>query len=82
MKDQAPTKGIGGMPVPVEGKIKLLLTLGAPTTTQTQYVQFLVVKLPLAYNAILGRPVLYEFEVATSIRYLCMKFYTEGEWLP
>lgn len=38
VKDQAPVKGIGMVPVPVEGKIKLLLTLGAPPTTRTQYV--------------------------------------------
>lgn len=30
------------------------------------------------YNAILGRPVLFDFELATIIRYLCMKFLTEG----
>lgn len=29
-KDQAPIKGIGGTPVQVEGKIKLLLTLRMP----------------------------------------------------
>lgn len=39
---------------------------------------FLVVRLPLVYNAILGQPILYDFEIATSIRWLCMKFPTEG----
>lgn len=37
-----------------------------------------MVKLLLAYNAIRGRPVLYDFEAATSIQYLCMKFFTKG----
>lgn len=36
-----------------------------------------MIKLPLVYNAILGRPVLYDFAVATNIWYLCMKFPTE-----
>lgn len=70
--DQAPPNGISVMPLQVEEKIKLLLTLDAPSTARTQCAQFLMVKL-------LDRPVLYDFEVATSIQYLCMKFPTEGE---
>lgn len=74
VKDQAPVKDIEGTSIPAEGKIKLLLTLGIPSTTQTQYAMVLVVKLPLVYNTILGQLMLYEFKVATSIQYLCMKF--------
>lgn len=33
VKDQAPVKGIGGVPMPVEGKVQLLLTLVVPLTT-------------------------------------------------
>ncbi|XP_043809729.1 uncharacterized protein LOC122723055 [Manihot esculenta] len=78
VRDQAPVKGIGGAPVPVEGKVKLALTPGEAPSTRTHYAVFLVVKLPLSYNAILGRLVLYDFEVVTSIRYLTMKFPTEA----
>ncbi|XP_021631859.2 uncharacterized protein LOC110629255 [Manihot esculenta] len=78
VRDQAPVMGIGGVPVPVEGKVKLALTLGEAPLARTHYAVFLVVKLPLNYNAILGRPVLYDFEVVTSIRYLAMKFPTEA----
>lgn len=39
---------------------------------------FQVVKLPLSYNAILGRLILYDFEVVTSILYLTMKFPTKA----
>ncbi|XP_043816658.1 uncharacterized protein LOC110624299 [Manihot esculenta] len=78
VRDQAPVKGIGGVPVPVEGKVKLALTLGEAPRTRTHYAVFLVVKLPLSYNAILGRPALFDFEVVTSIRYLAMKFPTEA----
>ncbi|XP_043811021.1 uncharacterized protein LOC122723298 [Manihot esculenta] len=52
--DQAPVKGIEGVPVPVEGKVKLALTLGEAPRTRTHYAVFLVVKLPLSYNTILG----------------------------
>ncbi|XP_021629069.1 uncharacterized protein LOC110627129 [Manihot esculenta] len=77
MRDQAPVKGIGGTPVAVEGKVKVALTLGEPPLSRTHYAVFLVVKLLLSYNAILGRPVLYDFEVVTNIRYLTMKFPAE-----
>ncbi|XP_043809109.1 uncharacterized protein LOC122722469 [Manihot esculenta] len=78
VRDQAPVKGIRGVPVSVEGKVKLALTLGEAPRTRTHYAVFLVVKLPLSYNAILGRPALFDFEVVTSIRYLAMKFPTEA----
>ncbi|XP_021607785.1 uncharacterized protein LOC110611708 [Manihot esculenta] len=78
VRDQAPVEGIGGVPVPIEGKVKLALTLGEAPLARTHYAVFLVVKLPLNYNAILGRPVMYDFEVVTSIRYLAMKFPTEA----
>ncbi|KAG8633903.1 hypothetical protein MANES_18G146801v8 [Manihot esculenta] len=78
VRDQAPIKGIGGVPVPVEGKVKLALTLGEAPKNRTHYAVFLVVKLPLSYNAILGRPALFDFEAVTSIRYLAMKFPTEA----
>ncbi|XP_021629676.1 uncharacterized protein LOC110627639 [Manihot esculenta] len=65
VQDQAPVKGVGGVPVPVEGKVKLALTLGEALRTRTHYAVFLVVKLPLSYNAILGRPALFDFEAVT-----------------
>lgn len=55
VRDQAPMKRIVGIPILVEGKVKLLLTLEMPPTAWTQYAMFFVVRLPLAYNAILGR---------------------------
>ncbi|XP_021624992.1 uncharacterized protein LOC110624183 [Manihot esculenta] len=54
VRDQAPIKGIGGAPVTVEGKVKLALTLGEASRARTHYAVFLVAKLPLSYNAILG----------------------------
>ncbi|KAJ9184814.1 hypothetical protein P3X46_004502 [Hevea brasiliensis] len=42
-----------------------------------RYATFLIIKLPMLYNAILGQPKLYDFEVATSIKYLMMKFPTK-----
>lgn len=62
----------------VEGKVKVALTLGEPPLSQTHHVIFLVVKFLLNYNVILGRPMFYEFEAVTSIRYLAMKFPTSN----
>ncbi|KAG8645588.1 hypothetical protein MANES_10G076111v8 [Manihot esculenta] len=68
VRDQSPIKGIGGAPILVEGKVKLALTLGEAPRARTHHEVFLVVKLPLSYNAILGRPALFDFEAVTSIR--------------
>lgn len=68
VRDQAPVKEKEGTPIAVESKVKVAFTLGEPPLSWTYYVVFLVVKLPLSYTAILGRPVLYDFEAITSIR--------------
>lgn len=65
---------IRGGPVNVEGKVKLALTMGQASLNRTHYAVFLVVKLPLQYNAILERMVLHNFEAVMSIQYLTMKF--------
>lgn len=62
----------------MEGKVKVVLTLREPPLSRTHYVVFLVVKLPLNYNAILRKPIPYYFEAITSIRFLTMKFPTES----
>ncbi|KAJ9186199.1 hypothetical protein P3X46_005729 [Hevea brasiliensis] len=76
VSSQALIKGIRGVPIPMEGKIHLPMTLGQTPLARTQYVTFLVVKIPMLYNAILGRAVLYDFEIAISIKYVMIKFIT------
>lgn len=78
VRDQARVKGIGRTPVVVEGKVKVTLTLGELPLSRTHYIVFLLVKLPLSYNAILERLILYDFEAVTSIQYLTMKFPIEA----
>ena len=41
--------------------------------TKTIRSLFNIVDLPLAYNGIIGRPILYEIDAATSVRRLPMK---------
>lgn len=62
----------------MKGKVKVALTLGELPLSRTHYAVFLVVKLPLSYNAILRRPMLYNLEAVTNIRYLAIKFLTDA----
>ena len=41
--------------------------------TKTVKTLFNIVDLPLAYNCIIGRPILYEIDAATSIRRLSIR---------
>ena len=57
------------------GVAELTIEFGDRETKDTKTVRslFNIVDLPLAYNGIIGRPILYEIDVATSIRRLTMK---------
>ena len=46
--------------------------------TKTVISLFNIVDLPLAYNDIIGKPILYGIDAATSIRRLSMKIYLDN----
>ncbi|GAV76167.1 hypothetical protein CFOL_v3_19642 [Cephalotus follicularis] len=52
----SPLYGFLGEPIHVEGAIKLLVTVGIAPCQSTIMVKFLTLKLPSAYNMIIGRP--------------------------
>nr|XP_009396906.1 PREDICTED: uncharacterized protein LOC103981877 [Musa acuminata subsp. malaccensis] len=58
--------------------ITLPLTLGAPPRSKTVMTTFLVVDLPTAYNAILGRPTLNKVRAVVSTYYQTIKFPTHA----
>nr|XP_009414377.1 PREDICTED: uncharacterized protein LOC103995508 [Musa acuminata subsp. malaccensis] len=58
------------------GAVTLPLTLGAPPRTKTVLSTFLVVDLPTAYNAILGRPTLNKIRAVVSTYHKTVKFPT------
>nr|XP_018674671.1 PREDICTED: uncharacterized protein LOC108951437 [Musa acuminata subsp. malaccensis] len=60
------------------GAITLPLTLGAPPRSKTVMTTFLVVDLPTAYNAILGRPTLNKVKAIVSTYYQTIKFPTHA----
>ncbi|KAK1389694.1 hypothetical protein POM88_017872 [Heracleum sosnowskyi] len=80
--DKEPTQGtthiygFTGDSVRVKGTIRLPLTLGEGSLSATQVFDFLVVDQPTHYNALLGRPVLKEMRIVTSIYHMSMKFPT------
>ncbi|KAL0313192.1 UNVERIFIED_CONTAM: Transposon Ty3-G Gag-Pol polyprotein [Sesamum radiatum] len=70
--------GFSGEVVHPRGMISLPLTMGAGTTGKTCVLKFLVIDVPSAYNAILGRSTLTGFQAVISIYHMKIKFSTTG----
>ncbi|XP_065026149.1 uncharacterized protein LOC135650594 [Musa acuminata AAA Group] len=70
--------GFTGDSISPLGAITLPLTLGVPPRSKTVMTTFLVVDLPTAYNAILGRPTLNKVRVVVSTYYQTIKFPTHA----
>ena len=68
--------GVTGDSVVPEGIIKLAVTLGEPPQTTIVVIDFLAVKYPLAFNGVLGRPLLRALKAVSSIHCLMIKFPT------
>lgn len=73
-----PTKlqGFSRDPIQAQGQIALLVELYEAPRQRRILADFVVVDLPSNYNAILGRPMLHEVKVVTSIYHYNMKFST------
>ncbi|KAK3035100.1 hypothetical protein RJ639_032602 [Escallonia herrerae] len=76
-KMDTPLYGFSNHPVVVEGIIALPVAIGTPPAQANFILDFVVVKVPSAYNAILGRPALNQLQVVVSTYHLKMKFPTE-----
>ncbi|XP_064947796.1 uncharacterized protein LOC135598185 [Musa acuminata AAA Group] len=70
--------GFTGDSISPLGAITLPLTLGIPPRSKTVMTTFLVVDLPMAYNAILGRPTLNKIRAVVSTYYQVIKFPTHA----
>ncbi|XP_064999937.1 uncharacterized protein LOC135633891 [Musa acuminata AAA Group] len=71
--------GFTGDSISPLGTVTLPLTLGAPPRTKTVMSTFLVVDLPTAYNAILGRSTLNKIRAVVSTYHHTVKFPTHAE---
>ncbi|XP_022858608.1 uncharacterized protein LOC111379468 [Olea europaea var. sylvestris] len=74
-----PLQGFGGATVIPEGTVELSVTLGTYPVTVVIVTNFLVVKTPMAYNAIYGRPLLNAASAVPSTYHQIMKFPTSRE---
>ncbi|GKV31333.1 hypothetical protein SLEP1_g40029 [Rubroshorea leprosula] len=75
-KYEEPIYGFDNQPVPVEGVITLPIYVGSEPRFRMASVNFLVVKMELAFNTILGRATMCELKAVVSQLHLCMKFPT------
>ncbi|KAK3038717.1 hypothetical protein RJ639_028324 [Escallonia herrerae] len=76
-KMDTPLYGFSNHPVAAEGIITLPVAIGTPSAQANFMLDFVVVKVPSAYNAILGRPALNQLQAVVSTYHLKMKFPTE-----
>ncbi|KAK3006408.1 hypothetical protein RJ639_015549 [Escallonia herrerae] len=60
-----------------QGVIALPVSIGTPPTQENLMLDFVVVRVPSAYNAILGRPALNQLQAIVSTYHLKIKFPTE-----
>ncbi|KAK3022628.1 hypothetical protein RJ639_046607 [Escallonia herrerae] len=76
-KMDTPLYGFSNHPVAAEGIIALPVAIGTPPAQANFKLDFVVVKVPSAYNAILGRPALNQLQAVVSTYHLKMKFPTK-----
>jgi hypothetical protein len=68
-----PFSGVGPVSVTPRGWISLSVTFGTAKNFRTESVIFDVAKVSLPFNAILGRPTLYQFVAVAHYGYLVLK---------
>ncbi|KAK2999895.1 hypothetical protein RJ639_023415 [Escallonia herrerae] len=77
-KIDMPLYGFSNHPVVCEGIIALPVTVGAPPTQAKLMLDFVVVRVPSAFNAFLGRTALNQLRAVVSTYHMKMKFPTEN----
>ncbi|XP_022854654.1 uncharacterized protein LOC111375963 [Olea europaea var. sylvestris] len=73
---KTPLQGFGGGIIIPERIVELPLTLGAGSTQVTEITPFQVVNTPMAYDIVLGRPLLNKIQAIVSTFHLAMEFPT------
>jgi hypothetical protein len=68
-----PFSRVGSVPVIPHGCISLLITFRTPENFRTESVLFDVAEVSLPFNAILGRPAMYQFMAVAHYGYLVLK---------
>ncbi|KAK3038736.1 hypothetical protein RJ639_028343 [Escallonia herrerae] len=78
-KMDTPLYGFSNQPVAVKGIIALPVTIGTPSMQANFMLDFVVVKVPSAYNGILGLPTLNQLQAVVSTYHLKIKFPAEHD---
>jgi hypothetical protein len=73
LQPSRPFSGVGLVSVTPRGCISLPVTFGTAENFRTKSVLFDVAEISLPFNAILGRPALYQFMAVAHYRYLVLK---------
>jgi hypothetical protein len=73
LRPSIPFSGVGPMSVMPCGSISLPITFGTVENFHTESVLFDIAEVSLPFNAILGRPALYQFMAVAHYRYLVLK---------
>ncbi|XP_074346949.1 uncharacterized protein LOC141685765 [Apium graveolens] len=71
--------GFTGNSIRVKGTIQLPMTIGEEPYVVTHITMFTVLDQPCAYNVIVGRPLMREMRMVTSIHHMMVKFPTPVE---
>jgi hypothetical protein len=64
--------GVGPVPVILHGCISLPVTFETPENFYTESILFDIAEVSIPFNAILGRPALYQFMVVANYGYLVL----------
>ena len=65
--------------MPIEGVVDLTVKLGDKEHVKKFKAEFMIINIPFSYNAIIGRPILYDIGACRSIRYLTIKIPMETD---
>jgi hypothetical protein len=68
-----PFLGVGPSSIIPQGRISLPITFGTPENYRTESVLFNIAEVNLPFNAIMGRPALYQFMAIVHYGYLVLK---------
>ncbi|XP_021863562.2 uncharacterized protein [Spinacia oleracea] len=74
-----PVIGFSGATVYPEGSIRLPVRMGKGTSARDLMVDFLVIKVPAAYNVIIGRPFVHDAQAVVSTYHLTMVYLSNLE---
>jgi hypothetical protein len=81
LQSSCPFSGVGSVPIIPRGCISLLVTFGTSENFRTESVLFDIAEVSLPFNAILGRPALYQFMAVAHYGYLVLKMSSPNDVL-